>query len=158
MCSLCSKLSRSWSRSNVYKKILDPDRNLDHNPHNFALSNPGKCVPHKTEIALMPAVSRTWSPYAWRPMTMGFFHPVTRRGMFLQMIASLNTVPPRMLRIVPLGERHIFLRLNSMEKVNCIKMLAWMSHRFLFIHAFHITKIMSTCELHVQKRLLYLEV
>ena len=29
-------------------------------------------------------------------MTIGFFHVVTRRGMFLQMIASRNTVPPRM--------------------------------------------------------------
>ena len=29
------------------------------------------------------------------------------------MIGSLNTVPPTMFLIVPLGERHIFLRSNS---------------------------------------------
>ena len=34
-------------------------------------------------------------------------------GMFLQMIASLKTVPPRMFLIVPLGDFHIFFSLNS---------------------------------------------
>ena len=55
----------------------------------------------------------TWSAWAWRPMMIGFDHPGTNRGIFLQIIASLNTVPPRMLRIVPLGDFHIFFKLNS---------------------------------------------
>ena len=55
----------------------------------------------------------TWSACACRPMTIGLDHPGTSRGMFLQMIASLNTVPPRILRIVPLGDFHIFFKLNS---------------------------------------------
>ncbi len=33
--------------------------------------------------------------------------------MVLQMIGSRKTVPPRMLRMVPLGLSHIFLSLNS---------------------------------------------
>jgi len=31
----------------------------------------------------------------------------TRRGTFLQMIGSRRMVPPRMLRMVPFGDRHI---------------------------------------------------
>ena len=46
-------------------------------------------------------------------MTMGFFHGLTSLGIFLQMIASRKTVPPRMFLMVPLGERHIFLSSNS---------------------------------------------
>ena len=53
----------------------------------------------------MKSVARYWSPKAWRPITIGAVQPGTRRGTFLQMIGSRNTVPPRMLRIVPLGER-----------------------------------------------------
>lgn len=46
---------------------------------------------------------------------MGLVQPGTRRGMFLQMIGSLKTVPPRMFRIVPLGLFHIFFSLNSVR-------------------------------------------
>ena len=62
----------------------------------------------------------TWSPKAWRPMTIGFTHDVTSLGIFLQMMASLNTVPPRMLRIVPFGDFHIFFSLNSARLKNNI--------------------------------------
>ena len=34
------------------------------------------------------------------------------------MIGSRNTTPPRMLRIVPLGDRHIFLRPNSSTRAS----------------------------------------
>ena len=34
------------------------------------------------------------------PIVMGFVQPGTRRGMDLQMMGSLNTVPPRMFLIV----------------------------------------------------------
>ena len=39
--------------------------------------------------------------------------PGTSRGTFCMMIGSRKITPPRMLRIVPFGERHIFLRPNS---------------------------------------------
>lgn len=41
------------------------------------------------------------------PTTMGFFQPGTRRGILSITIGSRNTVPLRMLRIVPLGLFHI---------------------------------------------------
>lgn len=55
----------------------------------------------------------TWSPNACLPMVMGCVQPGTSRGMFLQMIGSRKTVPPRMFLMVPLGLFHIFFRLNS---------------------------------------------
>lgn len=38
--------------------------------------------------------------------------------MFLHRIGSRNTVPPRILRIVPLGLSHIFFSLNSVKGKN----------------------------------------
>lgn len=55
----------------------------------------------------------TWSPWACLPMVMGLVQPGTRRGIFLQMMGSRKTVPPRMFRMVPLGLFHIFFSLNS---------------------------------------------
>jgi hypothetical protein len=46
-------------------------------------------------------------------MMIGSVHPGTRRGTLRQMIGSRKMTPPRMLRIVPLGERHICFRPNS---------------------------------------------
>ena len=51
-------------------------------------------------------------------MTIGCVQPGTRRGTFLQMIGSRKITPPMMLRMVPLGERHIFLRLNSFTRAS----------------------------------------
>lgn len=70
------------------------------------------------------AGGRTWSPCACLPMMMGLTQPGTRRGMFLQMMASRNTVPPRMLRMVPLGERHICFSLNSSTRFSSGVMVA----------------------------------
>ena len=39
--------------------------------------------------------------------------PGTNLGTFLQIIGSLNTVPPNIFLIVPLGDLHILLSLNS---------------------------------------------
>lgn len=65
----------------------------------------------------MPGVklltSLTWSPNACLPMVMGCVQPGTSLGMFLQMIGSRKTVPPRMFLMVPLGLFHIFFSLNS---------------------------------------------
>src|SRR6478672_10209577 len=49
---------------------------------------------------------------------MGWVQPGTRRGTFEQMIGSRKTTPPRMLRMVPLGDRHIFLRPNSSTRAS----------------------------------------
>ena len=38
--------------------------------------------------------------------------------MLEMMIGSRNTTPPRMLRIVPFGERHIFFRPNSSTRAS----------------------------------------
>ena len=50
-------------------------------------------------------------------------HPGTSRGMFLQIIASRKTVPPKMFLIVPFGDFHIFFKLNSGIKVSIVKTL-----------------------------------
>ena len=51
-------------------------------------------------------------------MMIGFVQPGTSRGMLLITIGSRKITPPRMLRIVPLGESHIFLRLNSSTRAS----------------------------------------
>ena len=38
--------------------------------------------------------------------------------MFEQMIGSRNTTPPRMLRIVPFGDLHIFFSPNSLTRAS----------------------------------------
>ena len=57
-------------------------------------------------------------------MMIGWVQPGTRRGTFLQMIGSRKMVPPRMLRMVPLGERHISLRPNSFTRPSSGVMVA----------------------------------
>ena len=51
-------------------------------------------------------------------MMMGFFQLGTSLGMFEITIGSRKMTPPRMLRIVPFGERHIFLRPNSATRAS----------------------------------------
>ena len=50
-------------------------------------------------------------------MMIGEVQPVTSRGIFLQMMGSRKTVPPRMFLKVPLGDFHIFFNLNSVTQV-----------------------------------------
>ena len=68
---------------------------------------------HLTSILPSPGIRKSvalyWSPKACLPITIGCVHPGTNLGTFLQIIGSLNTVPPNMFRIVPLGDLHIFL-------------------------------------------------
>jgi hypothetical protein len=66
----------------------------------------------------LKSVARYWSPKAWRPTMIGFVQPGTRRGTFLQMIGSRKITPPRMLRIVPLGERYMRFRPNSSTRAS----------------------------------------
>ena len=55
---------------------------------------------------------------------IGLVQPGTRRGTFLQMIGSRKIVPPRMLRMVPFGERHMSLSLNSFTRPSSGVMVA----------------------------------
>ncbi len=55
---------------------------------------------------------------------IGCVQPGTSRGTFLQMIGSRKITPPRMLRIVPLGLRHIFFRPNSSTRASSGVMVA----------------------------------
>ena len=55
---------------------------------------------------------------------MGFFQPGTRRGTLSTTMGSLNTVPFRMLRMVPLGLLHIFFSLNSFTRASSGVMVA----------------------------------
>ena len=57
-------------------------------------------------------------------MMIGCVQPGTRRGTFLQMIGSRKMTPPRMLRMVPLGERYISLRPNSFTRASSGVMVA----------------------------------
>lgn len=74
-------------------------------PVNTSSSLPGR--------SMTRSVALYWSPCAWRPIIIGLVQPGTNRGIFLHRIGSRNTVPPRILRIVPFGLSHIFFSLNS---------------------------------------------
>src|SRR6202000_2268664 len=52
------------------------------------------------------SVARYWSPKACLPTIMGAVQLVTSRGTFFMTMGSRNTVPSRILRIVPLGLFH----------------------------------------------------
>ena len=73
------------------------------------------------EYTRCTAEEQTWSPKACLPMVMACVQPVTSLGMFLQMIGSRKTVPPRIFLMVPLGLFHILLRLNSVRETNWVK-------------------------------------
>ncbi len=55
---------------------------------------------------------------------MGLVQPGTSRGTFLQMIGWRKITPPRMLRIVPLGERYIRFSPNSSTRSSSGVMVA----------------------------------
>src|SRR3546814_779214 len=84
----------------------------------------------------LKSVALYWSPKAWRPMTIGWVQPGTRRGTFRQMIGSRKMVPPTMLRIVPFGDRHIFLSLNSSTRASSGVMVAHFTPTPYFLIAF----------------------
>ena len=69
-------------------------------------------------------------------MTIGLVQPGTSRGMLLMMIGSRKMTPPRMLRIVPFGERHIFLRPNSSTRASSGVMVAHLTPTPCFLMAF----------------------
>jgi len=55
---------------------------------------------------------------------IGLVQPGTNRGTLATTIGSRKTTPPRMLRIVPFGDRHIFLRPNSATRASSGVMVA----------------------------------
>src|SRR6266566_3412070 len=57
-------------------------------------------------------------------MMIGLVHPGSSRGTLWQMIGSRKITPPRMLRIVPFGERYISCRLNSFTRASSGVMVA----------------------------------
>ena len=82
------------------------------------------------------SVARYWSPNAWRPMTIGLVQLGTSRGTLLITIGSRKITPPRMLRIVPFGERHIFFRPNSSTRASSGVMVAHLTPTPCFLIAF----------------------
>ncbi len=82
------------------------------------------------------SVARYWSPKAWRPTTIGSVQPGTSRGTFEITIGSRKMVPPRMLRIVPLGDFYICLRLNSSTRASSGVMVAHLTPTPYFLIAF----------------------
>ena len=51
-------------------------------------------------------------------MTIGLVQPGTSRGMFEMTMGSRKMTPPRMLRMVPFGDRYIALRPNSSTRAS----------------------------------------
>ncbi len=66
---------------------------------------------------------------------MGWVQPGTRRGTFEQMMGSRKITPPRMLRMVPLGDFHIFLRWNSSTRASSGVMVAHLTPTPYFLIA-----------------------
>ena len=64
------------------------------------------------------SVALYWSACACRPMMMGLVQLGTSRGMVEITIGSRKMTPPRMLRMVPFGERHIFFSPNSVTRAS----------------------------------------
>ena len=86
-------------------------------------------------LSTLKFVARYWSPKAWRPMTIGLVQPGTNRGTFEITIGSRKMVPPRMFRMVPLGDSHIFFRLNSCTRASSGVMVAHLTPTPCFLMA-----------------------
>ena len=82
------------------------------------------------------SVARYWSPNAWRPITIGFVQPGTSRGMLLITIGSRKMTPPKMLRMVPFGDFHIFFSPNSSTRASSGVMVAHLTPTPCFLIAF----------------------
>ena len=68
-------------------------------------------------------------------MMIGLVQPGTSRGTFLAMIGSRKMTPPRMLRMVPFGDFHIFLSLNSSTRASSGVMVAHLTPTPTFLMA-----------------------
>src|SRR6188472_3654101 len=68
-------------------------------------------------------------------MMIGLVQPGTSLGTFLQMMGSRKITPPRMLRMVPLGDFHISLRPNSFTRASSGVMVAHLTPTPTFLMA-----------------------
>src|SRR3977135_2052825 len=68
-------------------------------------------------------------------MMIGLVQPGTRRGTFLQMIGSRKITPPRMLRMVPLGDFHIACTPNAFPWASSGLMVAHLTPTPTFLMA-----------------------
>ena len=82
------------------------------------------------------SVARYWSPNAWRPTMIGWVQLGTSRGMLEMMIGSRKMTPPRMLRIVPFGDRYIRFRPNSSTRASSGVIVAHLTPTPYFLIAF----------------------
>lgn len=69
-------------------------------------------------------------------MIIGYVHPGTSLGILLITIGSLKTVPFKMFLIVPFGDLHIFLRLNSVTRPSSGVIVAHLIPTLCFLMAF----------------------
>ena len=69
-------------------------------------------------------------------MTIGLVHPGTYFGTLLHIIGCLKTVPPNIFLIVPFGERHIFVKLNSFTRSSSGVIVAHLTPTPYFLIAF----------------------
>ena len=84
----------------------------------------------------LKSVALYWSPKACLPITTGSDHDGTNFGILEQIIGSLKTVPPIMFLIVPFGDLHIFLSLNSSTRASSGVMVAHLIPTPIFLIAF----------------------
>ena len=77
-------------------------------------------------------------------ITIGFVHPGTNFGIFLQIIGSRKTVPPKIFLIVPLGDLHIFLNLNSLTRFSSGVMVAHLMPTPIFLIALAASIVISS--------------
>src|SRR6187401_3870881 len=68
-------------------------------------------------------------------MMIGLVQPGTSLGTFLQMMGSRKITPPRMLRMVPLGDLYISLRPNSFTRASSGVMVAHLTPTPTFLMA-----------------------
>jgi len=64
------------------------------------------------------SVALYWSPCASRPITIGLVQLGTNRGIFEITIGSRKITPPKILRMVPFGDRYIRLSPNSSTRAS----------------------------------------
>ena len=124
-------LKQAWAKPRMDSSVLYMARAtpslLKLNTSNDCTSPPSSGVKVMVSLPLPLArksVARYWSPKAWRPIQMGDVQLGTRRGMLLITMGSRNTMPSRMLRMVPFDDLHICLRLNSFTRFSSGVMVA----------------------------------
>ena len=71
---------------------------------------------------------------------IGSFHPGTHKGMFLRIIGALKIVPFKMFLMVPFGDFHIFLRLNSSTLASSGVIVAHLTPTYHFLIALAASK------------------